>query len=268
MAPIRFGGGFFHYGYRFKPVPSAATQAHLLVYGEKESDAHELLRQIFERMTQIQAHEWIGLESGGNLFSHPFCGGKLLFRFPRLPCSLLLGYEDPSRTVTTEQSRGMTVTAITYCRNSQQPTVPCVLLSLADDAGISPDELRNQPVTRVPLPKEGVTIPSTPLIVGLHAHSVQFRHAMFMDKRIQSPLPEEYEVADTPFAVRTAIPLATGFFNQMSGEATLPCWRLSVRDEVSGRELNDLRRSDWSLTAWGDCGKRAELLVAPANRAR
>ena len=41
---IEFGGGFFHYGYRFEPVPSAATQAHLLIYGEEESDAHELLR--------------------------------------------------------------------------------------------------------------------------------------------------------------------------------------------------------------------------------
>ena len=39
---IEFGGGFFHYGYRFEPVDGEHWR--LLLYGEEPDDVRELLR--------------------------------------------------------------------------------------------------------------------------------------------------------------------------------------------------------------------------------
>jgi len=43
MVEIPFGGGFFHYGYRFEPADSAAGHWKLLLYGEEEDQVKELL---------------------------------------------------------------------------------------------------------------------------------------------------------------------------------------------------------------------------------
>jgi hypothetical protein len=41
---IEFGGGFFHYGYRFEPVEAGGEQWRLLLHGEKPAGVRELLR--------------------------------------------------------------------------------------------------------------------------------------------------------------------------------------------------------------------------------
>lgn len=43
IVTIEFGGGFFHYGYRFEPLTSTSTQARLLIFAEDQAD-RELLR--------------------------------------------------------------------------------------------------------------------------------------------------------------------------------------------------------------------------------